>query len=72
MLSSELNDSFYEDIKPCLYQRVGRELRSANHVLDIGCGNCELAGYLSKTYGHKVTGIDISSESLRVFRIKRR
>jgi ubiquinone/menaquinone biosynthesis C-methylase UbiE len=56
-------DNFYDKIKPRLYQRVGRELRSANYVLDIGCGNCELAGYLSETYGQKVTGIDISSES---------
>jgi ubiquinone/menaquinone biosynthesis C-methylase UbiE len=55
--------NFYDKIKPRLYQRAGRELRSANHVLDIGCGNCELAGYLSETYGQKVTGIDISSES---------
>jgi len=63
ILIRELNDNFYEDIKPRLYQRVVGELHSANHVLDIGCGNCELAGYLSKTYGQKVTGIDISSES---------
>jgi len=59
---AKLSDNFYDKIKPRLYQRVGRELHSANHVLDIGCGNCELAGYLSETYGQKVTGIDISSE----------
>jgi len=63
MQTNDLNDNFYEHIKPHLYQRVGRELRSANHVLDIGCGNCELAGYLAETYGQKVIGIDISSES---------
>jgi len=62
MGSAKLSDNFYDKIKPRLYQRVGRELHSANHVLDIGCGNCELAGYLSETYGHKVTGIDISSD----------
>jgi ubiquinone/menaquinone biosynthesis C-methylase UbiE len=63
MLTNDLNDNFYEKIKPRLYQRVGRELRSADHVLDIGCGNCELAGYLSQIHGHKVTGIDISSDN---------
>jgi ubiquinone/menaquinone biosynthesis C-methylase UbiE len=63
MLTNDLNDNFYERIKPRLYQRVGRELHSANHVLDIGCGNCELAGYLSEINGQKVTGIDVSSES---------
>jgi len=56
------NENFYEHIKPRLYRRVGRELRLANHVLDIGCGNCELAGYLSEAFGHKVTGIDLSSD----------
>jgi len=63
MVPAKLSDDFYDKIKPRLYQRVGRQLHSANHVLDIGCGNCELAGYLSQTYGQKVTGIDISSES---------
>jgi len=63
MVPAKLSDDFYDKIKPRLYRRVGRELHSANHVLDIGCGNCELAGYLSQTYGQKVTGIDISSES---------
>ena len=63
MLTNDLNDNFYENIKPRLYQRVGRELRLADHVLDIGCGNCELAGYLSQIHGHKVTGIDISSDN---------
>ena len=62
MVPVKLSDDFYDKIKPRLYRRVGRELHSANHVLDIGCGNCELAGYLSQTYGQKVTGIDISSD----------
>jgi ubiquinone/menaquinone biosynthesis C-methylase UbiE len=61
MSPAKLCDNFYDKIKPRLYQRAGEELRSAHRVLDLGCGNCELAGYLSETYGHKVTGIDISS-----------
>ncbi|RKY12602.1 MAG: hypothetical protein DRP65_00665 [Planctomycetota bacterium] len=60
---AKLPDNFYDKIKPRLYQRVSRELRSANYVLDIGCGNCELAKYLSQTNRQKVIGIDISSES---------
>jgi ubiquinone/menaquinone biosynthesis C-methylase UbiE len=63
MQTNELSDTFYENIKPRLYRRVGRELHLANHVLDLGCGNCELARYLSETYGQKVTGIDVSSDS---------
>jgi len=63
MSSAQLSDNFYDKIKPRLYERVGRQLRSANHVLDIGCGDCELPCYLSETYGQKVSGIDISSDS---------
>ena len=63
MARSELSDSFYEEIKPRLYRRVGRELRLAGRVLDLGCGSCDLAGYLAKTYHQQVTGIDISADS---------
>jgi len=61
--ATKLSDNFYDKIKPRLYQRVGRELRLAYRVLDLGCGACELARYLSETYGQKVTGVDISADS---------
>jgi ubiquinone/menaquinone biosynthesis C-methylase UbiE len=61
MKATKLSDNFYDKIKPRLYQRVGRELRLAYRVLDLGCGACELAQYLSETYGQKVTGVDISA-----------
>jgi SAM-dependent methyltransferase len=64
MALAKLSDDFYDKIKPRLYQRVGRELRVACRVLDLGCGACELAQYLSETYGQKVTGVDISANSL--------
>ena len=63
MSSAKLSDNFYDKIKPSLYQRVGKELRLAYRVLDLGCGACELAWYLSETYGQKVTGVDISADS---------
>ena len=63
MSPAKMPDNFYDRIKPRLYQRVGRELRLAYRVLDLGCGACELAQYLSETYGQKVTGVDISSNS---------
>ena len=63
MTSAKLSDNFYDKIKPRLYQRLGRELRLAYRVLDLGCGACELAQYLSETYGQKVTGVDISTNS---------
>jgi len=63
MNPAKLSDNFYDKIKPHLYQRVGRELRLAYRVLDLGCGACELTRYLSETYGQKVTGVDISANS---------
>jgi len=63
MVVAKLPDNFYEKIKLRLYQRIGRELRLAYRVLDLGCGACELAQYLSETYGQKVTGVDISANS---------
>jgi ubiquinone/menaquinone biosynthesis C-methylase UbiE len=64
MSPADLSDNFYDKIKLRLHQRVGRELRLAYRVLDLGCGACELARYLSETYGQKVTGVDISANSL--------
>jgi len=61
--TAKLTDNFYDEIKPRLHERIGRELRLAYRVLDLGCGACELAQYLSKTYGQKVTGVDISANS---------
>jgi len=63
MSSVKLSDNFYDKIKPRLYQRVGKELRLAYRVLDLGCGACELSQYLSDTYSQKVTGVDISADS---------
>ena len=63
MSPAKLSDNFYDKIKPRLYRRVGKELRLAYRVLDLGCGACELTRYLSETYGPKVTGVDISADS---------
>jgi ubiquinone/menaquinone biosynthesis C-methylase UbiE len=63
MCPAKLSDNFYDKIKTRLYRCVGKELRLAYRVLDLGCGACELAQYLSETYGQKVTGVDISANS---------
>ena len=56
-------DNFYERIKPRLHARIGRELRLARHVLDLGCGSCDLVRYLADTYRQDVIGVDISGGS---------
>ncbi len=61
MVRNALSHEFYERIKPRLHQRIGRELRLAGRVLDLGCGACVLVEYLAQVYGQHVTGVDISS-----------
>ncbi len=63
MARENLPENFYEKIKPRLHKRIGRELRLAGHVLDLGCGACNLVQYLARTYHQHVTGVDISGES---------
>ena len=61
--SQRLRDDFYSRIKSRLFWRIGRELRTAGRVLDLGCGQCDLARYLNKIYRQRVTGVDLSSKS---------
>jgi len=68
-MSQTLPDNFYERIKPRLHRRIGREVRLARRVLDLGCGGCDLVRHLVEAYGQEVTGVDISSNS---FPAKRR
>lgn len=58
-----LKDDFYERIKPRLHERIGRELRLARHVLDLGCGPCDLVRYLAETCRQEVIGVDIVPDS---------
>jgi len=59
----KLSDNFYDKIKSRLRKRIGRELRLAYRVLDLGCGDCELVRYLADAYDQQVTGVDISGKS---------
>jgi len=59
-MTRELPENFYEKAKPRLLRRIGREFRLAYRILDMGCGNCELAQFLRDNYNQRVTGVDIS------------
>jgi len=52
-------DNYYDRIKPRLYNRIGRELRVAYRIVDLGCGACGLVQFLRDKYRQRVTGIDI-------------
>lgn len=62
-MTTTIPDNFYEQIKPRLHRRIGREVRLAYRVLDLGCGSCDLVRYLAASYGQEVTGVDISDGS---------
>jgi len=57
-----VRDDFYEKGKTRLHRRIGRELRLAGRVLDLGCGACDLAQYLAQAYHQQVAGVDISAD----------
>jgi len=62
-MTKQLPDNFYEQIKPRLHKRIGREVRLARRVLDLGCGSCDLVKHLVVSYDQEVTGVDISGGS---------
>ena len=55
-------EDFYGQIQSRLERRIGREVRLAYRVLELGCGDCELAGALRRRYRQRVTGVDILDE----------
>jgi len=62
-METDLPGDFYESIKSRLYERIGRAVRLAYRVLDLGCGACELARFLRETYRQRVTGVDVSERA---------
>ena len=62
-MTTTIPDNFYEGVKPRLHRRIGREVRLAHRVLDLGCGSCDLVRYLASAYSQEVTGVDISAGS---------
>ncbi len=62
-MTKQLPDNFYQQIKPRLHRRIGRETRLARRVMDLGCGSCDLVRHLAVAYGQDVIGVDISGGS---------
>jgi ubiquinone/menaquinone biosynthesis C-methylase UbiE len=52
-----VEDNCHDSIKSRLHWRIGRELRLASRVLDLGCGSAGLSSYLAKTYRQRVIGV---------------
>jgi len=62
--AAELPPDFYGRIRPEIHRRIGRTLRLAGRVVDLGCGNCVLAQYMARKWRQHVIGIDISGDVL--------
>jgi ubiquinone/menaquinone biosynthesis C-methylase UbiE len=63
---------FYEKAKKRVYARIAAEVKGAHHILDVGCGSCELAEFIARRTHSKVTGVDISNVDFPTARQKRR
>ena len=48
-----------------LYLEIIKRVGKAENILDIGCGEGGLCGYLAKTLHSKVTGLDISTAGFK-------
>jgi len=58
-MTTPVPKTFYQTYKPRLQRRIARELRSARRVVEVGCGNCDLAGLLADNDGREVIGVDV-------------
>ena len=62
-MTTQVPKTFYQTYKPRLQRRIARELRSARRLVDVGCGNCHLAGLLAQGDGREVIGVDVRDGS---------
>jgi ubiquinone/menaquinone biosynthesis C-methylase UbiE len=59
-MSNSFPKTFYDDLKPQLRSRIARAVRGAARIVDLGCGNCDLAFFLAESNRQEVIGVDIS------------
>jgi SAM-dependent methyltransferase len=59
-MNDSLPETFYDDLKPQLRSRIARAVSGAGKIVDLGCGNCDLAFFLAESNEQEVIGVDIS------------
>jgi len=57
--SLDVPEDFYERIEHDIRARIAARLSFAHHVVDLGCGSCELARFLARENAQHVVGVDI-------------
>jgi ubiquinone/menaquinone biosynthesis C-methylase UbiE len=63
-MSTNPEEDVYQRLKPDIFTRIGKDLKTARRILDVGCGDCQLANFLARNTSNKVVGIDISDDDL--------
>jgi ubiquinone/menaquinone biosynthesis C-methylase UbiE len=58
----------YRHLKTDIFARIGKEMKTARRILDVGCGDCQLANFLARDTSNRVVGIDISDDDLEMGR----
>ena len=59
-MDNSLSETFYDDLKPRLRTRIAGAVSGAARIVELGCGNCELAFFLAESNQQEVIGVDIS------------
>ena len=58
----------YRQLKTDIFATFAKELKTARRILDVGCGDCQLANFLARNTSNRVVGIDISNDDLEMGR----
>lgn len=55
-----MNNNFYDDLKPTVFNKIAQRINGAKRVLEIGCGDCRLVNFIALHTGCETIGVDIS------------
>jgi len=66
-LKEHIDSNFYDNLKEKIFKMILERTGKSQKILDVGCGNCELALYLIQKGDMEVVGIDIEEKFLETF-----
>lgn len=57
-----MEDNFYGGLEKRIFKQILEEVKGREEILDLGCGNCELALFLAKKGKSNIVGVDLNIE----------
>ncbi len=54
--------NIYEELEPILFKSIAERLKTADKILEIGAGKCDLVHYLAERIKKWIVGVDINPE----------